>query len=130
VSEKNTEPGVFVFPLPAELEKCYFEWASSFRFNEKALVEMQEKGYTPLFIPVFPGGTAYSPDCPAGSGGNPCGGSAQRQSPVNPYLLFLILILLLLSFKKDQILAAVRRFLLKSAKKDPAEDRAPNIKQK
>jgi len=120
VWEKNSEPGVFVFPLPAELEKRYIEWASSFQFNEKALLELQEKGYTPLFIPVFPGGAA--PDCPAGSGGNPWDGGAQRQPLVNPYILFLILILLVLSFKKDQILAAVRRFLLKSNQKDPEEN--------
>jgi hypothetical protein len=122
VGEKNTDSGLFVFPLPEELEKYYLEWASSFRFNEKALLELQEKGYIPLFIPVFPGGKVCSPDCPAGTGGKPGSGSAQGQPPVNPYLLFLVLILLLLGFKKDQILAAVRRLIMKSNKKDPEEN--------
>jgi len=123
VPVKNADPKVVVFPLPPELETQYLEWANSFQFNEQVLHELREKGYAPLFIPVYPG-AMVPPESPAGPAANPPVGGIPKQPFVNPFLLFLILILLLLGFKRDQILSAVRRFLLKTPKPDQRENPA------
>jgi hypothetical protein len=124
MSDRNLEPTVFIFPLPPDLKAQYLKWANSFQFNEKALSDLQEKGSTPIFIPVYPGVLPYPPNCPVNPAGTPCGGATAGPPGVNPYSLFLILILLLLSFKKDQILSAIRRLLLKTSKADPSENPA------
>ena len=76
----------------------------------------------PVFIPVYPACPGYMPYPVLPSPGQTVPGSPPAVQPVpalsvNPFLLFLILILLVVSFKKDQIVSAIRKLLYGEAEK-------------
>ncbi|MDD3653711.1 MAG: hypothetical protein PHO01_05950 [Desulfotomaculaceae bacterium] len=74
---------------------------------------IQNIKYEPVFIPlcIYPGLTAHPPGNPAlpvsGPGAGPVYQPLPFQSANNAYILFLILILLILGTRKEQILAAI-----------------------
>jgi len=119
------EPAAFIFPLPEHLKEHYARWARSLRQStgEKTTGENDE-GYAPVFVPVYPAYPGFMP-YPFPSSGSPsgicpcCGKKTTSFWPpgVNPFILFLILILLLLGTRKDQILSAIRKLLLKTDQK-------------
>ncbi len=97
----NYEPAAFLFPLPPELREQYYNWSKTHQKGAGA------DGNQPLFIPV----------CPAIPGTAPCppnlqhGGGFTGMPGVNPFILFLILILLVFAFKKEQIVEAIKKML-------------------
>lgn len=110
MTNSNIEPAALVFPLPAELREQYTNWSKKYPHDLTGGV--YEAGDNPILIPVypaFPGMMPYPSNYPANS---PGGGFAGLPG-VNPFLLFLILILLVFAFKKDQIMEAIRKMLVK-----------------
>lgn len=113
------EPAAFIFPLPPELKKQYAAWSENLKSswgNDK----LQGEGFTPVFVPIYPaspGAVPYPAGCQGIPGGSSCGGASINRFPgINPFILFLILILLLLGTRKEQILAALRRLILQTDK--------------
>lgn len=97
----NNEPAAFLFPLPPELREQYYNW---FKTHQKGA---GVDGNQPLLIPVypaFPGTVPYPPNYSYG------GGTAGWPG-INPFILFLILILLVFAFKKEQIVEAIKKML-------------------
>lgn len=111
--KKFSEPAAFIFPLPDDLKEQYVKWSNSFEQTQK---ENEDQGFTPVFIPVYPAYPGSVPYPPLISGGNcpPGRGAPTWFSGVNPFILFLIFILLIIGFKKDQILSAIRKLILKN----------------
>ncbi|MBP7331615.1 MAG: hypothetical protein BWY65_01087 [Firmicutes bacterium ADurb.Bin373] len=98
----NYEPAAFLFPLPPELREQYYNWSKTHQKGAGF------DGKEPLLIPVypaFPGAAPYPPNysCKGGFG----------MPGVNPFILFLILILLVFAFKKEQIVEAIKKMLIK-----------------
>jgi len=121
------EPAAFIFPLPAELKEQYANWSRS--FQQLPCGEIQEGseagGNTPIFIPVYPaypGFMPYPPYYPPSTGTGHCSGGSVNPPGINPFILFLILILLLIIFKKDQIIEAIRKLLIKPEQICPSGD--------
>lgn len=94
----NYEPAAFLFPLPPELREQYYNWAKTHQKGAGA------DGNQPLLIPVCPAIPGTAP-CP------PSGGGFTGMPGVNPFILFLILILLVFAFKKEQIVEAIKKML-------------------
>ena len=96
----NYEPAAFLFPLPPQLREQYYNWVK--KHQKGAGVD----GNQPLLIPVYPAFPGASPYPP-----NYSGGAGYGMPGVNPFVLFLILILLVFAFKKDQIVEAIKKML-------------------
>lgn len=114
MTNSSLEPAAFIFPLPPELREQYIDWSKKYpHYLTGGAPESAEKdGSTPILIPVypaFPGMMPYPPNYPA----NQYGGGFAGMPGVNPFILFLILILLVFVFKKEQIVEAIRKLLLK-----------------
>lgn len=117
---QHPEPAAIIFPVPPQLKEQYAMWSENLKSswgNEK----LQGEGFMPVFVPVFPaypGSVPYPAVCPGMSAGNcSCSGAGPYRPPgINPFILFLILVLLLLGTRKDQILAALRKMILSTEK--------------
>lgn len=119
MADQHLEPAAFIFPLPAHLKEQYLNWSASFQNTQGAAVNPGDsQEFTPVFVPVYPaypGAMPYPPFYPGNpAGADPCHSSATRFPGINPFILFLILILLLLGTRKDQILESLRKLLLKT----------------
>lgn len=111
-NKKSPGPAAFIFPLPDYLKDEYLKWSDSFQQKQS---ENKDQGFTPVFIPVYPGYPGSVP-YPFNPGVNyPAGGGAPFwASGINPFVIFLIFILLIIGFKKDAIINAIRDFILKT----------------
>lgn len=121
MADKNLEPAAFIFPLPDHLKDQYTKWSHSFQQPLDTEKVQGEQGYTPVFIPVYPAYPGAMPYPPFNTGSpsvaGPGSGRALWPLGINPFILFLILILLVIIFRKDQIVATIRDFILKSEPK-------------
>ncbi len=117
MTDKYLEPAAFVFPLPDNLKEHYLKW-----YSEKPQGENGDQLCTPVFIPVYPAYPGLMPfpsfcqENPPGS--CPCGGTAYKPPGINPFILFLILILLVIIFKKEEIASVIRKLM--NPEKNPA----------
>lgn len=114
MTSNSVEPAAFIFPLPADLKEQYLKWSQTHQQGYGTIQEGSEiSGGTPVFIPVYPAYPGQMP-YPPNSSAYPCGGGRKAGIPgVNPFILFLILILLVIIFKKDQIMEAIRKLMVK-----------------
>lgn len=118
MDKKNYEPAAMIFPLPADLKEQYIKWSQSFQqapSNGKARGSNEKQDLNPVFVPVYPAYPGFMP-YPAAPGTCTRGGAAWPPG-MNPFILFLILILLVIIFKKDQIVETIRKLLLVPGKK-------------
>lgn len=116
-AELPFEPAGIIFPLQADLKDQYVKWAQSF---QESWGNVRTKGgeggqnFIPIFIPVYSsyqGLTPFPSFCPPAS---PYGGAATGNSGLNPFIIFLIFILILLGTRKEPILNALRSLLSKT----------------
>jgi hypothetical protein len=111
------EPAGIIFPLPADLKDQYLKWAQAFQEswgNVRSKGGEEGQNFIPIFIPVYSsyqGLTPFPSFCPPAP---PCGGAATGNSGLNPFIIFLIFILILLGTRKEPILNALRNLLLKN----------------
>lgn len=114
MTNNSVEPAAFIFPLPADLKEQYVKWSQTHQQGYGARQEGSEiSGGSPVFIPVYPAYPGQLP-YPSNSPAYPCeGGRGAGMPGVNPFMLFLILILLVIIFKKDQIMEAIRKLMVK-----------------
>ncbi|NPV72411.1 MAG: hypothetical protein HPY89_01165 [Pelotomaculum sp.] len=110
------EPAAFVFPLPEQLKGQYMAWARALQPQATGSPAPGGDGkqeYAPVFIPVYPAYPGLLPFPPFLPANPPCGKAKSWPPAVNPFILFLILILILLSTKKEQIFSAIRKIFIK-----------------
>lgn len=122
MSGTTPEMAAIIFPVTDQLKEQYALWSASQKSNttEKAA----GNGYSPVFIPVYPaypGSVPYPATMPVNtSGACTCGGKAATAPPfINPFILFLILILLILGTRREQILSALRKLILDTEPPQP-----------
>ncbi len=118
MTDKYLEPAAFVFPLPDNLKEHYLKW-----YSEKFQGEKEDQLCAPVFIPVYPtypGFMPFPPFCRENPPEScPCGGeTAYKPLGINPFILFLILILLVIIFKKEQIVSVIQKLI--NPEKNPA----------
>ncbi|HOV79826.1 MAG TPA: hypothetical protein PK728_06915 [Bacillota bacterium] len=104
------ELAAFVFPLPDALREQYEEWIASLKQTQSE--KNSDQGCNPVFVPVYPACPGLVPYPAAGNW------PTNKRTPawpagINPFSLFLIFLLLFIGFKKDQILAALRKLIMK-----------------
>lgn len=110
MTSNSTEPAAFIFPLPADLREQYIQWARTQGYG--TIPEGSEINGVPVFIPVYPAYPGLMP-YPSNPSGYPCGGGNGAGIPgLNPFMLFLILLLLVIIFKRDQIVEAIKKLLV------------------
>lgn len=105
MTNNNLEPAAFIFPLPPELREQYINWSKKYPHNLTGGKHESSDG--PILIPVYPAFPGMMP-YPANSN---CGSGFNARPGVNPFVLFLILILLVFAFKKEQIVEAIKKML-------------------
>lgn len=115
MTNSTLEPAAFIFPLPPELREEYINWSKKYPhyLTGGTLEGAETDGNHPILIPVYPaspGMMPYPPNYPAKP---PYGGGFAGMPGVNPFILFLILILLVFAFKKEQIVEYIKKMLLK-----------------
>ena len=107
MANSNLEPAAFIFPLPPDLREQYMNWSEKYEGAEAG-------GNHPIFIPVYPAFPGMAPYPSNYQGNSPYGGGFAGWPPgVNPFILFLILILLVFAFKKEEIVEAIKKMLIK-----------------
>jgi hypothetical protein len=99
---RYSEPAAFLFPLPPEIREQYINWSKT--HQQGAGIDADHPILIPVY-PAFPGMMPYPPNSQYGGGLGMPG--------INPFILFLILILLVFAFKKDQIVEAIKKMLIK-----------------
>ncbi len=121
MDNKANGPAALIFPLPVELKDQYIKWSQSLQqpsTDGEITRKLQEAGCEdPVMIPVYAPPQGYIPclPCCLSPPGCPCKQEPASKSPItNPFILFLIFILLLLAFKKDQIIETLRKLITKN----------------
>lgn len=124
MSGTTPEMAAIVFPVTDQLKEQYALWSVKQKSNTNE--SASGDGYTPVFIPVYPaypGAVPFPATMPGNTSGTcTCGGRAATTPPfINPFILFLILILLILGTRREQILSALRKLILDTEPPKPPE---------